>query len=296
MAFEQLMAALKATTDEVNRELNQYLPQGRPEMIHESMAYSINAGGKRLRPALVLWTTELLGGHRAHAMPAACALEMIHTYSLIHDDLPCMDDDQLRRGKPTNHVVYGEAMALLAGDALLTHAFEVTTRAMEYGADPRHVVRVVHEIAHAAGSLGMVGGQVVDILSEGKKIDLETLRFIHALKTGALFRASIRSGAILAGATDDDLARLTEFAEYLGLTFQITDDILDVVGDEAKLGKPVGSDKSHEKATYPSLLGLEEAQRLAQESCQRAKASLAPFGEKTERFCQLMDYILERES
>lgn len=265
-------------------------------MIHESMAYSINAGGKRLRPALVLWTAELLGGHRAHAMPAACALEMIHTYSLIHDDLPCMDDDQLRRGKPTNHMVYGEAMALLAGDALLTHAFEVTTRAIEFGADPRHVVRVVNEIAHAAGSLGMVGGQVVDILSEGKKIDLETLRFIHALKTGALFRASIRSGAILAGATDDELARLTEFAEYLGLTFQITDDILDVVGDEAKLGKPVGSDKSHEKATYPSLLGLEEAQRLAQESCQRAKASLAPFGEKTERFCQLMDYILERES
>lgn len=296
MAFEQLLAALKAISEEVNKELNQYLPQGRPEILHESMAYSVNAGGKRLRPALVLWTTELLGGNKAHAMPVACAMEMIHTYSLIHDDLPCMDDDDLRRGKPTNHVVYGEALALLAGDALLTQAFEMIAKAMEKGAEPRNVVRVVNEIAQAAGSLGMVGGQVVDILSEGKKIDLETLRFIHALKTGALFRASIRSGAILAGATEEDLQRLTEFAEYLGLTFQITDDILDVIGDEAKLGKPIGSDESHEKATYPSLLGLAEAQRLAKESCERAKATLAPYGQKTERFCQLMDYILERES
>lgn len=296
MGFELLTTALKMTSEEVNTALKEYLPQGRPEIIHESMAYSVNAGGKRLRPALVLWTAELLGGDKRQVMPVACALEMIHTYSLIHDDLPCMDDDDLRRGKPTNHVVYGEAIALLAGDALLTHAFEVMTRAAEYGADARKLLHVVQEVSHAAGSLGMVGGQVVDILSEGKKIDLDTLKYIHAHKTGALFKASIRSGAILSGATEADLERLTEFAEYLGLTFQITDDILDVVGDEAKLGKPVGSDEGHEKATYPSLLGLEESRRLAKECCERAKAALAVYGEKTGLFCELMDYILERES
>ncbi|AZR73519.1 hypothetical protein BBF96_09050 [Anoxybacter fermentans] len=296
MSFTDFKAALKATADEVNQALKEYLPQGKPEILHESMAYSVYAGGKRLRPVLTLWTAELLGGDKKHVMPIACALELIHTYSLIHDDLPCMDDDDLRRGKPTNHVVYGEAIALLAGDALLTRAFEVMAKAVENGADSHRLLKVIGEIGEAAGSKGMVGGQVVDILSEGKKIDLETLKYIHAHKTGALFRASIRSGAIMSGASSEDLARLTEFAEYLGLAFQITDDILDVVGDETKLGKPVGSDESHAKATYPALVGLEEARRLAQESVNRAKEALAPYKEKAERFNQLLDFILTRES
>lgn len=296
MAFTNLMTALKRTSEEVNQELQRYLPQGRPEIIHESMAYSINAGGKRLRPALVLWTAELLGGEKRQVMPVACALEMIHTYSLIHDDLPCMDDDDLRRGKPTNHVVYGEAMALLAGDALLTQAFEVMAGAITAGVDPVRLLQVIKEVANAAGSPGMIGGQVEDLRSEGKQIDFETLKFIHAQKTGALFKASIRSGAILSGATEKDLEHLTMFAEYLGLTFQITDDILDVVGDEAKLGKPIGSDESHEKATYPAMVGLAEARRLAEEACAAAKASLAPYGDKAGLFNELMDYILERES
>lgn len=295
MSFTNLKTALQQTASEVQLALQEFLPQGRPECLHESMAYSVNAGGKRLRPALVLWTAELLGGNKEQVMPVACALELIHTYSLIHDDLPCMDDDDLRRGKPTNHVIYGEALALLAGDGLLTHAFTVMARTIEKGVNPAQLIRVIQEVSEAAGSLGMVGGQVVDMESEGKEIDLETLQFIHANKTGALFRASIRSGAILSGATEEDLERLTEFAEYLGLTFQITDDILDVVGDEEKLGKPIGSDESHGKATYPALVGLEESRRLANESCVKAKAALAVYSERAELFCELMDFILERE-
>lgn len=295
MAFELLMTELKKTSEEVNQALKEHLPTGRPEIIHESMAYSVDAGGKRLRPALVLWVARLFGAN-AQVMPVACALEMIHTYSLIHDDLPCMDDDALRRGKPTNHVIYGEAIALLAGDALLTRAFEVLASTLATGADPVRLLKVISLIADAAGSRGMIGGQVVDIQSEGKQIDLETLKFMHAKKTGALFKASILGSALLCGASEKDLARLEQFAEYLGLTFQITDDILDVVGDEAKLGKPIGSDEQHDKATYVSLLGLDEARGLAQETCQRAKDVLAPYGEKAQIFHQLMDYILERES
>ncbi len=293
---QDLKIVLKSTAQEVNQALKTFLPEGLPEILHESMAYSVNAGGKRLRPVLVLWTAELLGGVKEQVMPIACALELLHTYSLIHDDLPCMDDDDLRRGMPTNHKVYGETIALLAGDALLTRAFEVIAKASEAGANPADVLKVVKEVGEAAGSLGMVGGQVVDILSEGKEIDLETLKYIHAHKTGALFRACIRSGAIMSGASTDDLNRLTAFAEDLGLVFQITDDILDVVGDEAKLGKPVGSDQNHAKATYPALVGLERSRKLAEESCQRAKNGLTVYGEKGELFSQLLDYICEREN
>ncbi len=296
MSYVDLKESMKNTALEINEVLKEYLPNSQPEILHESMSYSVNAGGKRLRPILTLWTAELFGGKKDQVMPIACALELIHTYSLIHDDLPCMDDDDLRRGKPTNHVVYGEAIALLAGDAFLTQAFEVMTKAMDKGADPIKLLQVIREVADAAGSLGMVGGQVVDLLSEGKDIDLETLKYIHANKTGALFRASIRSGAILSDASLDDLQRLTDFAEYLGLTFQITDDILDVIGDEEKLGKPIGSDEAHAKATYPALIGLEEAKKLARESCEKAKTLLAPYGEKAKCFSQLMDFILERES
>ena len=296
MEHADFKSALKETVVEVNQTLNDFLPEGKPGIIHESMAYSVNAGGKRLRPALTLWTAQLLGGKKEQVMPIACAMEFIHSYSLIHDDLPCMDDDDLRRGKATNHKVYGVAMALLAGDGLLTRAFELMAETKDTGVDPESLLTVIKEIGNAAGSQGMVGGQVVDMLSEGKEIDLETLKYIHAHKTGALFRASIRSGAILSGASEEDLERLTSFAEYLGLAFQITDDILDVVGDEEKLGKPVGSDEEHVKATYPALVGLEESKRLAREVVQKGKEALEPYGEKAKIFKQLLDFILTREN
>lgn len=293
---QDLKTAINHTRIEVNQALDDYLVINRPENLHQAMAYSVNAGGKRLRPILVLWTGELFGGEKKQLLPIACALELIHTYSLIHDDLPCMDDDDLRRGIPTNHRVYGEAGALLAGDALLTKAFAVMAKAREMGADPRRLLQVIQEVSEAAGSLGMVGGQFVDISVEGQEVDFATLKYIHSQKTGALFRAAIRSGAIMSGALKGDLDRLTRFADYFGLLFQITDDILDVIGDEAKLGKPVGSDQDHQKATYPALLGLEKSRELAKENCQNAKAELQTYGKKAELFLLLLDYILQRES
>lgn len=293
---QELKEMITETQLEVNQALAGYLPESRPEILHQSMAYSVNAGGKRLRPILVLWTGELIGGEKAQLMPIACALELIHTYSLIHDDLPCMDDDDLRRGMPTNHRVYGEAGALLAGDALLTRAFFLLADTVRTGVDPEKLLQVIREVSTAAGSLGMIGGQFVDISVEGQEVSLDTLQYIHQQKTGALFRAAIRSAAILSGVEKADLARWTRFAEYLGLVFQITDDILDVIGDEAKLGKPVGSDQIHQKATYPALLGLERSQELARENCQRAKMELEPYGQRAERFFLLLDYILYRES
>ena len=296
MKHKEFKNALKETVTEVNEALNRYLPDGKPGIIHESMAYSVNAGGKRLRPALTLWTAQLLDGDKEQVMPTACAMEFIHTYSLIHDDLPCMDDDDLRRGKPTNHIKYDEATALLAGDGLLTRAFELIAENQGNGIDSTRLLKVIKEIGNAAGSKGMIGGQVVDMLSEGKEIDLETLKYIHAHKTGALFRACIRSGAILSGASEKDLERLTDFADYLGLSFQITDDILDVVGDEEKLGKPVGSDEEHVKATYPALVGLEESKRLAAEAVEKGKETLKAYGDKAVLFTQLLDFILTREN
>lgn len=293
---QDLKTAINHTRIEVNQALDDYLSIDRPENLHQAMAYSVNAGGKRLRPILVLWTGELFDGEKKQLLPIACALELIHTYSLIHDDLPCMDDDDLRRGIPTNHRVYGEAGALLAGDALLTKAFSVMAKASETGTDPWRLLQVIQEVSEAAGSLGMVGGQFVDISVEGQTVDFDTLKYIHSQKTGALFRAAIRSGAIMSGAPKADLDRLTRFADYFGLLFQITDDILDVIGDEAKLGKPVGSDQDHQKATYPALLGLEKARELAIENCQNAKAELQTYGKKADLFLLLLDYILHRES
>lgn len=259
----------------------------------ESMEYSLTAGGKRLRPILLMAAADAAGGRGEVYLTSACAVEMIHTYSLIHDDLPAMDDDDYRRGKLTNHKVYGAGLATLAGDALLTMAFELLAR--QQGVPAETMLRVVREISEAVGANGMVGGQALDLASEGKRIDMDTLRRMHMAKTGALFRASVRSGAILGGADEAQLAALTEYAEAFGLAFQITDDILDVTGDAAAIGKPVGSDERNHKSTYVTLTSLEEAKRLAREAADRAHEALAPLGGKAAFLDELAEYLVTRD-
>ncbi|MDD6597974.1 polyprenyl synthetase family protein [Anaerovibrio sp.] len=258
----------------------------------ESMEYSLMAGGKRLRPILVMAAADAVGARGTDFVQAACGIEMIHTYSLIHDDLPAMDNDDYRRGKLTNHKVFGEALAILAGDALLTQAFEVILR--QQGVSAEVLVQVLKEMSIAAGPNGMVGGQVIDMLSEGKRISMEELRKMHMGKTGALFRAAIRSGAILGGASEAKLAALTTYADCFGLAFQITDDILDVVGDEAVIGKPVGSDERNEKSTYVTLTSLEEAKKLAADTVQQALDALEVFGDEAKFLRDLVKMLLER--
>ena len=258
----------------------------------ESMEYSLMAGGKRLRPILVMAAADAVGARGTDFVQAACGIEMIHTYSLIHDDLPAMDNDDYRRGKLTNHKVFGEALAILAGDALLTQAFEVILR--QQGVSAEVLVQVLKEMSIAAGPNGMVGGQVIDMLSEGKRISMEELRKMHMGKTGALFRAAIRSGAILGGASEAKLAALTTYADCFGLAFQITDDILDVVGDEAVIGKPVGSDERNEKSTYVTLTSLAEAKKLAADTVQQALDALEVFGDEAKFLRDLVKMLLER--
>ena len=260
----------------------------------KAMRYSLFAGGKRLRPILLLAAADAVGVDGRRFLHSACALEMIHTYSLIHDDLPAMDDDDYRRGMPTNHKVFGEGMAILAGDGLLTLAFETLLSQPDVPAETLN--RVTREIALAAGPSGMVGGQAIDLLSEGKSPDQETMTLMHRLKTGALFRASIRSGGILAGATEAELSDLTRFAESFGLAFQITDDILDVTGSEAVLGKPIGSDERNHKATYVTVYSLTAAQKMAQEAVQESLTALAGFGDKAWVLRSLSEYLLTRDS
>lgn len=262
-----------------------------PDTLREAVRYSLFAGGKRLRPALALGACEMVCGTDAPALPAACALEMIHTYSLIHDDLPAMDNDDLRRGRPTLHKVAGEAMAILAGDALLTMAFHILARD---GASNPAIISVIAEIAEAAGAWGMVGGQVLDMAHEGQQAGLEALRRTHAAKTGALIRVSVRAGARLAGATEEASSALTRYGESLGLAFQIADDILDVTGTEAAIGKPVGSDVANEKSTYPALLGLPRAQALAGEAARHAVEALESFGGEAEIFRALARFVVHR--
>ncbi len=261
---------------------------GAPPQLADAMRYSLFAGGKRLRPGLVLGAAEIVSGDDAAALPAACAIEMIHTYSLIHDDLPSMDDDDLRRGRPTSHIVHGEALAILTGDTLLAMAFDVVSRAGN--------AAVVSEIARAAGVEGMAGGQVIDLLSEDKQLTLDELRRLHAYKTGALIRVSVRAGAMLAGTDTEALEALTRYGEHVGLAFQIADDILNVTGTEEALGKPVGSDVAHKKSTYPGVVGLDEARRLAEASTDEALHALEPFGAEAEPFRALARYIIERDS
>ena len=256
------------------------------------MNYSLMAGGKRLRPILIMAAADALGVDGEKFLRLSTSIEFIHTYSLIHDDLPAMDNDDYRRGKLTNHKVFGEALAILAGDALLTMAFEII--ATDKNVDAETKVKIITEMSKAAGAEGMVGGQVIDMQSENKKIDIQTLKQMHAAKTGALFCAAIRSGAILAGADEKQLANLTEYARQFGLAFQITDDILDVVGDEKTIGKPVGSDEKNHKSTYVTLGSLESAKALAQEAVDKAKASLVDFGENAEFLRALVDYLITR--
>lgn len=291
---------LQEKAGEVDKALSTLLPERwvYPEIIHEAMRYSLFAGGKRLRPILCLASAEALGKESDNLLPVACSLEMIHTYSLIHDDLPAMDDDDYRRGKLTNHKVFGEGIAILAGDALLTRAFELLA---EVGCQAESslkpvALQVICEVARAAGSLGMIGGQVVDLVSEGQPIERETLTYIHTHKTGALFTASVRAGALMSGASEQELEALTVYAENFGLAFQITDDLLDVTGDETKLGKPVGSDERNKKATYPSLYGLEKSRELAREAVAKAVSALRPLPGSIWPLEQLARYLLERET
>jgi len=271
------------------RALHSYITalNGVPEPLVEAMNYSLFAGGKRLRPALVLGAADIVRGDDTCALPAACAIEMIHTYSLIHDDLPSMDNDDFRRGKPTAHKEYGEAVAILSGDALLTLAFDTLAQTDN--------VSIISEIARAAGAEGMAGGQIVDLLSEGKTLTLDELRRLHARKTGALISVSVRAGAISAGAGQRQLDALTCFGEHVGLAFQIADDILDVVGDASALGKSVGSDAARAKSTYPAVVGLARSRELADESATSAIEALSLFGSEADTFRELARYIVERD-
>jgi len=290
---------LKQCLESVDRALDTYLPaeDTLPPTLHKAMRYSVFAGGKRIRPVLMIAACEAVGGDPERTLPAACAMEMIHTYSLIHDDLPAMDDDDFRRGRPTNHRVFGEATAILAGDALLTEAFILLSDSSINAQVPADVrCRVLHSIARCAGSQGMVGGQVVDMESEGANIDLPTLQYIHTRKTGALILAAIQAGAMIGGADEDSLAALTRYGEAAGLAFQIADDILDVVGDQEVIGKDVGSDQARGKATYVALLGLEEARARAGELRDLGVAALAPLGAAAEPLRRIAHYIVDRSS
>lgn len=262
--------------------------------IFDSMRYSLFAGGKRLRPVLLLAAADAVGADGNKFLNVACGLEMIHTYSLIHDDLPAMDNDDYRRGKLTNHKVYGEGIAVLAGDSLLTYAFE--TMLSQEGVDPKTLLKVVKEIASAAGPEGMVGGQVIDMESEGKAVSFDTLQQMHRAKTGALFRVAVRAGAILGGASEKEIEALTVYAEKFGLAFQITDDILDVIGTAEAIGKPVGSDLKNNKSTYVTLHSVEIAQQMAKETVADAVDALAMFGKRGAVLKDLVEYLLKRES
>jgi len=279
---------------QVEAALDQSIAVVYPEKIYEAMRYSLLAGGKRLRPTLCLATCELMGGTIDMAMPTACALEMIHTMSLIHDDLPAMDNDDYRRGKLTNHKVYGEDIAILAGDGLLAYSFEfIAAQTRQVPAD--RVLQVIARLGRAVGAAGLVGGQVVDLDSEGNPdVTLETLDFIHRHKTGALLEACVVSGAILAGAAADDLQRLTQYAQNIGLAFQIVDDVLDVTATQEQLGKTAGKDLQAQKATYPSIWGIEESKRQANQLIDEAKAALSPYGEAALPLQSIADFITAR--
>jgi geranylgeranyl diphosphate synthase type II len=282
----------------VDAALDRILPAEHvpPATVHRAMRYSVLAGGKRLRPILVIAGAEAAGGSAEAVMPTACALECIHTYSLIHDDLPAMDDDDYRRGRLTNHKVFGDAMAILAGDALVTLAFRLVADNIASVRDPRVIATVVRELADAAGTFGMVGGQVVDIESEGKTISAEALDYIHLHKTAALIRVSLRAGALLAGGTPAAVEAVSAAGEGLGLAFQIVDDILDVEGNLAELGKSAGSDERKKKATYPAFHGLDVSREKARALVAAAKTALGPLGAAAAPIGALAEYILERRS
>nr|WP_263328507.1 farnesyl diphosphate synthase [Neobacillus sp. Marseille-Q6967] len=266
-----------------------------PPIIKEAMEYSLSAGGKRIRPLLLFATLDAFGADPKKGVQAAAAIEMIHTYSLIHDDLPSMDDDDLRRGKPTNHKVFGEAVAILAGDALLTFSFEVIGKIPDQFAGSETKLQLIIELAKAAGSEGMVGGQVADMEGEGKSLSLEELEYIHKHKTGKLLTYSVVAGALLGGANHLQMENLTKFAQHLGLAFQIQDDILDLEGNEELLGKPVGSDTENQKSTYPQLLTMEGAKNALRAQLTLSKQYLEKTGLNTQILDQIADLIASRD-
>lgn len=267
-----------------------------PNVLREAMAYSLEAGGKRLRPLLLFATLQAFGKEKNLGVGAACALEMIHTYSLVHDDLPCMDDDDLRRGKPTNHKVFGEAMAVLAGDGLLTYAFQVIMAYGQKEISAEKKVRLVLELAKAAGPEGMVGGQVADMEAEGKQLTIDELEYIHKHKTGKLLEFAVLAGSILSDATEEQEEKLLEFAKYIGLAFQIRDDILDVEGTEEEIGKPIGSDVSNEKSTYTTLFTVDRAKDILEETIAKAKDAIGSLQLQDEYLLSICDLIAKRNN
>ena len=295
----ELKAYLKEKRKLVESFLVSYFgPEDAPRILFDAMVYSVQAGGKRIRPVLCIAAYEACGGSAENIVPQAASIELIHTYSLIHDDLPAMDNDDLRRGKPTNHKVFGEGMAILAGDGLLTEAFSLL-------ADPsyRHasindaaLIRIIYELAYAAGAHGMVGGQAQDLLAEDAEPDAETLSFIHRHKTAALLSLSVRMGGILSGADKAMLDKLNLYGEKIGLAFQVVDDILDIEGDTEVLGKPKGSDEKKKKMTYPRLYGIEESRKIARELIDSALDALSDFDEKAEPLRAIARYLYERKN
>ncbi|HBG5343863.1 TPA: polyprenyl synthetase family protein [Clostridioides difficile] len=294
MEFKQ---CLKEKASFIENILKEYMPkeEGYQKTVIEAMNYSLSAGGKRLRPLLTLEACKIVGGNEEDAIPFAVAIEMIHTYSLIHDDLPALDNDDLRRGRPTNHKVYGEAMAILAGDALLNYAFEVMLAGSVNKENPEKYLKAINEIAKGAGIYGMIGGQVVDVESENKQIEKEKLDYIHMNKTAAMMVGCMRAGATIGGANSEQMEEITKYAKNIGLSFQIVDDILDIVGDETKLGKKVGSDIENHKSTYPSLLGLDKSKEIAHNLIDEAKKSIEKLSDDVDFLKGLAEYIINRE-
>lgn len=287
---------IAARTKLANTALDRFTPSADtpPAPLHEAIRYSLLGGGKRIRPLLCFAAAEAVGGTAETVLPMASALEMVHTFSLIHDDLPAIDNDDYRRGQLTSHKMFGEAMAILAGDALHTLAFQ-TIAVHQSAGEARHIIEVISLLAQASGTAGMVGGQVDDIFYERRPVTAEILTGIHERKTGALLHASLLSGAILCGASESQKAALRRYGDDVGMAFQIVDDILDVIGDDATLGKPTGSDEKNDKATYPKLYGLEQSTRLARDAADAAIASLADFDNRAEPLRCFARYIVERQ-
>ncbi|WP_338048418.1 polyprenyl synthetase family protein [Peribacillus alkalitolerans] len=294
MSFSSFSDFANQCKDTIDRELVDIVGElSIPNTLKEAMLYSLEAGGKRIRPLLIFAVLASFQKDVKIGIPAACAIEMIHTYSLIHDDLPSMDNDDLRRGKPTNHIVFGEAMAILAGDALLTHSFEVLSK--EIGnVSPEIQISLIRLISNAAGASGMVGGQVADIEGENKQLSLEELRYVHNHKTGKLLVASVMAGAILSNTSSEQAYHLERFAEHVGIAFQIKDDILDIEGKEELIGKKVGSDIANQKSTYPSLLGLEGAKDMLAREVSSAKDHVTKTGLNAPLLHALIDLIAKR--
>ena len=290
---------LKEKKEIVEKTIDSYLGEfSYPHVIAEGMRYAVLNGGKRIRPVLILMTLDILGKEEALGLPAGAALEMIHSYSLVHDDLPALDNDDYRRGKLTTHKKFGEAQGILIGDSLLTHAFNVLTEKNEGVISDKKIVEIVKLTSSYAGINGMIGGQTVDVESEGKKVDMETLKYIHKNKTGKLLRLPIEIGCVIGDASKEIREKLEEYADLIGLAFQIKDDILDIEGDFEKLGKPVGSDAELEKSTYPSLIGMEESKKLLDEIVEKAKKIIADnfSEEKGKILIELADFIGKRDN